>query len=475
MGATAEAAFNEKLNAKNQQRQSMGDLTGAENERAAIQQTLGTDQQVNGNVDPRLGNYLNRIDMNETAVSQRYLHSGANVKATQRQFDEMNALKAMSDTGNGGQMYTWTDDKTGEVHYATSLASVPYRYNASAKNIGVPKSKNLASQVNVTADVVKGEYDKQNTAFMGSKKSQSGQMVKQQVDQYNSLMDQAQKAAEGGDFDAADKLKAQADAITKTFSASTQQYLQNKKDTTGAAQLATSSPEAKIVGGLLQEAKNLQDPESDAYKKMFGDLTGGALSAIDAGEKSAERSMAAERRGVESQIADTGAARGSARNPLAQQSISARAGDAFATTAAQSHLNAGTSRAQVISSASQFMDQYANKFAQDAVGFADAWTSGVAGVRDAFQNNLAQLHNLSSGLSMQFQQQANMSMMQGQANQQAQNSQLLGAGIGAGSTVLGSAMGAMSTPNSQGQTGWGQIAGYAVSGISAIAGLIAMF
>lgn len=221
----------------------------------------------------------------------------------------------------------------------------------------------------------------------------------QTIDQYwqtnlgniNSILDEAETAARQGDFERAEDLKAQADEILGSFPAGVQEAFNLQRDIADESIAAVSNPMARIVGNKIGRAMDLQSRGSEEYKKTFQDLTGDSIEAIRHGVTNSERVIAAEQRTIERQVKDLSLRRGGSGNRQADAAILARAADQAAFRRAQVHSQAAIAEADILSRGKTYVETFREKYAVDAVTLGRAFISGTPGVRDEFNNILANL------------------------------------------------------------------------------------
>lgn len=194
----------------------------------------------------------------------------------------------------------------------------------------------------------------------------------------NELMQQAENAARAGNMEEADALKKQAQEMIGGLTAQAQRGYNLTTDARTAALQKAGSAQGRIVGGLLKTARGFMDPESSESQGFRRSLTEGA-----------ERSIAAESRQAQRQIRDLGMVRGAGRSATAQQAIAARSAEEFAAQ-----------RAQVHTEANQFFQTFRLGFAKDAVQTAQDWVNNASGVRDAYNDRVANMKGALSENSM---------------------------------------------------------------------------
>lgn len=196
--------------------------------------------------------------------------------------------------------------------------------------------------------------------------------------QANDLMQQAEDAARAGNFEEADRLKKQAQDLIGGLGPRAQRGYNLTTDARTAALQKAGSAQGRIVGGLLKTARGFMDPESAESQGFRRNLTEGA-----------ERSIAAESRAAQRQIRDLGMVRGAGRSATAQQAIASRSAEEFAAE-----------RAQVHTQANEFFQTFRLSFAKDAVQTAQDWVNNASGVRDAYNDRIANVKGALSENSM---------------------------------------------------------------------------
>lgn len=196
--------------------------------------------------------------------------------------------------------------------------------------------------------------------------------------QANELMQRAEDAARAGNLEEADALKKQAQELIGGLDSRAQRGYNLVTDARTAALQKAGSAQGRIVGGLLKTARGFMDPESAESQGFRRSLTEGA-----------ERSIAAESRQAQRQIRDLGMVRGAGRSATAQQAIASRSAEEFAAQ-----------RAQVHTEANQFFQTFRLGFAKDAVQTAQDWVNNASGVRDAYNDRIANMKGALSENSM---------------------------------------------------------------------------
>lgn len=229
------------------------------------------------------------------------------------------------------------------------------------------------------------------------------------VEQANELYAQANKAAQAGDFTTADQLIAQADAISEQISTATggvEGYKLNKNKlgaekgqmfdpvaspTEGEGNAALSSPTGMLVGGMVNEARQMMDPASESAVRFRDSLTSGALAAVDAAKTNAVRALATEERGAGRAMRDMMLSGGQASQTGKMAAVAARTAERFATQKATIETEAGAQRAQILGEAAQAYEQFRVQLANNATELASSWVNDQSGMRDSFMQLNAQV------------------------------------------------------------------------------------
>lgn len=246
----------------------------------------------------------------------------------------------------------------------------------------------------------------------------------------NTMLDDAQKAAEAGDMEKANALKAEAQALVsgstpartgpESASFTGAFYLKDNPDYVAKAQL--SGPMAQTAGTIVKEGREILDRNSETSKAFRSSLTRGANLKLAAGMRGTQRAMR-----------QMGAAGGGAYNP----------GQAAAQGASLVR-DMSAQLAQVEAAAGQAYEQYRTQAAQNSVDFGMSFLDRQAGVRDEFNTMNNQLLMHQSDIMMQA---AQLSMQFSQlADQRAQASKsrtdaFIGLGVGAITSLAGAAFG----------------------------------
>ena len=206
------------------------------------------------------------------------------------------------------------------------------------------------------------------------------QLLDKNVGEANELLNQAQQAAEAGDFALANQLKAQAEDTVDSgnyypiidTAAAQQAITYGHTDTTTAARDRLSSPSAQAVGSMVQQARGFLDPNSEVSQRFKENLN-----------INAQRSIASERRSAERAIRDTALGAGGSRSASAFAALQARTSDRFALA-----------EAKLLSQTSQYFEEYSRAFSMDALKFSQAWLQGTAGFREQYQTSMDNLTTL---------------------------------------------------------------------------------
>lgn len=226
-----------------------------------------------------------------------------------------------------------------------------------------------------------------------------------QVREVNQKYQAAYEAAKAGNFDQADALRAEGDALAQTNNLTGdyagegqlksvrvgQSGMFQPLSDTGAAQQALGSPTGMLVGSQVARARALQDPNSQESVRFRDSLTGGALAAVDAAHENAVRALATQERGAARGGRDALLGRGGASAQVATAAVAARTAERFATQRAGVETEVGAQKAQIFSQAAQVYETFRADFAKSAVSLASAWVNDQSGVRDNFRQLQAQM------------------------------------------------------------------------------------
>lgn len=281
--------------------------------------------------------------------------------------------------------------------------------------------------------------------------------LQQRVDAANALMQQAQDAAEAGNFTLAEQLKAQAQSgltanTNKEFGElggmDMSSIFSLVEDPAVAARARLGGPQAQIVGKQLNEARAFQDFNSEA-----------SVNERKIMSEAGERSIAAASRDAQRQNRMGAMSGGPATTAYGRQLAEER-----------SARNFGAQRAQLFATvASDFQDMQ-RKYAKDSVGFAQAFLQNQSGVRESFQSALDQIR---SNFSQLAQQTASMNQAmaqfqfqradQEQARKDARAQRYQDMMLAVAGLSIGGGMGAMGAPSGQRMQG-------ALNGASAMSG-----
>jgi hypothetical protein len=208
------------------------------------------------------------------------------------------------------------------------------------------------------------------------------EMLGDNVNSANELMEQAQAAAESGDFDLANDLASQADAASKSgdaypiidASVAQKAVTFGNRDVTAQADNILGSASGIGVGRMVRDASEMLDYDSETSQRFRSNLN-----------VNSERAIAAQHRDARRSIRDAGLGAGGSRSAHAFAAISARSEERFATV-----------RAQTLSDNARYFEEYSRAWAADAFGFAQDWLQGSAGFRDNFQASLDGLTGLAT-------------------------------------------------------------------------------
>jgi hypothetical protein len=214
-------------------------------------------------------------------------------------------------------------------------------------------------------------------------------------EQLNQIMDQAQAAAQAGNFEEAEKLRLKAkgmETIANAPGISTAGLFSLTGGDVGMeAEAGLASPMARTVGGLVAQGREFLDPESATSLRYKEALTGGALEQVGLGERRAERAIAGEERKFQRGMRDIGLARGAGRGWMGELSIAARASERFGTALADVHEQAAAERATILGEAALQFETYSREFAQSSAEFGQRWLQNQGGIREEFQGAVDRL------------------------------------------------------------------------------------
>jgi hypothetical protein len=295
-----------------------------------------------------------------------------------------------------------------------------------------------------------------------------------QVEEVNTLFQQAYDAAKKGDYEAADQLRAQGEGLVESyklnesfergqgadsFTFSMGDKWDPLKDTQGEANAALGSPTGMLVGGVVNQARQMMDPNSAESMRFKDSLTSGALTAVDNARTQAVRALGAEERGAARSMRDSAMQFGAASNSVKMAAVGARSSERFATIRAGVEGDAAAQKAQIHADAAKMYESFRLDLASNATSLASAWTNDQSGVRDNFR---AIHNNLISNYSN------NLFGFAGQAMNNATELKLAGdaAKAGEGSTV-GNVLGGAASGAAAGSAAgpWGALAGGVIGGV----------
>jgi len=280
-------------------------------------------------------------------------------------------------------------------------------------------------------------------------RTEFGKMLTGAQAEANSLLEDAQAAAQAGDFDTAQQLKELADKylyerfgkhpelskMTGGMGALFAKY----EDPTTRAKSQLGSEAARTVGAQVKRGRELTDPNSAEYQRTLAELQNPIKEGVDM----AERNIAAGMRGAERYAKQVGASRGAARSFQGEM-------NAYSNVQRQAALdrsNVLSQGSQALSQAASFMTtQFAPQFANASAALARSWAAGEAGTRDEYIAAVGNLNNavanFSGQLSQMYQEQAMLSK-QLAAQSKADTKALVGGIVGSALGAAGSAAGGM--------------------------------
>jgi hypothetical protein len=223
-----------------------------------------------------------------------------------------------------------------------------------------------------------------------------------QVSEVNALYQQAYDAAKAGDFTTADQLQAQAAQLTSQYNLnenfdasgvgggpglkfSTGAKFAKLFDEQGQTEQALGTPEAMLVGGVVNNARQMMDPNSAESMRFKDSLTSGAVAAVDASRDAALRELGSAERTGTRERRDMMLKSGAAGQTAKMAAIGARSAERFATSKATLEGGAAAAKAQIYSDASKTYETFKYGLAHDAQSMAQAWVSGASGMRDDFR------------------------------------------------------------------------------------------
>lgn len=251
----------------------------------------------------------------------------------------------------------------------------------------------------------------------------------------NRILAGAQKAAEAGDFAAAEQLKQQAFDIKGSFSAFAQEAFNYMPDPEQQALYNLATPQARLVGQVAYTARELQDPESEEYRARYQALTGDLTNALQERGIMGARDIFASGKAIETEIQRAGFTRGGARSAEAEAALRAESQEMLTGLAQDLYSQLSDEQAQLFSSASQFLQGYSAELSQAVEPLVEEFIGGSEGVD--FNERLQEL-GLSQAaaegrLSKQFSEQ-----IQQRLQQQSAQSEAFLSGLGSIGTLIGS-------------------------------------
>ena len=278
----------------------------------------------------------------------------------------------------------------------------------------------------------------------------------QALTEANDLMAMAEQEAIGGNFDAAEKLKYQAMSIVgggsvyrTSFPSAFAAGFTLETDATQLARASAASPQGQIVGRMLREGRELLD-RGPTYERMYSALTSGPFAQTEAAQIRGERMLATELREAQAGTRDLLAGRGASRLPYAQAALNARTAEQNATSRANLILDISAQNADIASRSAQFLEGFRLEFAQNVVGFAQAWSQNVPGILADFHAALDRLAETAVNFyanvySQETQRLTQLQALREQAKaaKRAQILGLVGTIVGAVATVAGGGVGTL--------------------------------
>lgn len=221
----------------------------------------------------------------------------------------------------------------------------------------------------------------------------------------NSYLDEAQMAAEAGQYDRAEELRRKAEDTVNSVQLPSGISAEGLWTTTGGpsaediAKAKLSSPIAQATGELVRTARAFADPTSTESQRFKESLTAGAREVLDVGRERELRSLATARRDAEREARDMARGRGGARNIAAETAVLMRQGERFGTAAADVESRRTQALAQITGEAARFFEGFRLDFMQNTSQFAQAFLQNQAGVRDAYQNRILELTQTAMGFA----------------------------------------------------------------------------
>ncbi|MGB0890459.1 MAG: hypothetical protein ACPGWS_09265, partial [Solirubrobacterales bacterium] len=262
------------------------------------------------------------------------------------------------------------------------------------------------------------------------------------------------RLAAAGDFAGADALLATIQGNVQRTNAWLSAPGRNRKELmslTGGGEpgagLNMDGPMDLLMGNLLRDALDIQDPNSAQAKDLVDSMTRGPLAQVEAGRVSANRAIGSQERTSARQARDLGLARGSARGAGADQALATARNMHHAGQRAEVELKAGAARATIHGQAAQKYQEFKRAWGVNAVAAAQQYIDNKATVRDEYVNAI-----LTTRLAA-----ANLYGQQGGTESARSNA------LGAQATSLAQTDAQISAQDDGG--GWGAIVG-AVAGIA---------
>jgi hypothetical protein len=227
-----------------------------------------------------------------------------------------------------------------------------------------------------------------------------------QRDQANGLLEQAQAAAERGDMATAEQLYARAQEVAGFFGGrglngplgDMMQLVPTDATERSMAEARAFSPTGQVVGEEVRRARGLQE-RGEIYDRFYEELTDDSLMALETERTLTQRQLAGRERADRARMGELAAARGAARNPIAEEALQARLSDVYAGELADVNLEIATKAAEVHGEASRFLEEYTDRLAGSSAELARWFASTAPGFREEHQSRLdnlaltaAQLH-----------------------------------------------------------------------------------
>lgn len=208
----------------------------------------------------------------------------------------------------------------------------------------------------------------------------------------NDLLAQAEAAAKAGDFKTADSLYDQAVA-TKSEVGTPNVNLagvwdlrtpQNDATLDADARRALSGPAAIGVGGIVNDARQILDPNSTVRTDLWRNLTEQPLKEVDYATELGERGLAMGSAEARRNIRNLRVGTGAGMSPGMQAAMEGRNALDFSTEQANLLSQAGATRAKILGDASKYVESFSRQWSADALGFAQNWVSNQPGVSIEF-------------------------------------------------------------------------------------------